>query len=313
MMIIILSLFFLLVLLIVSGLIVSVGRTLEKRQLVAKMRGERTSLPLEEIASGLPFVDRYKRHFLNLLRRFGRFSKPRREEEVSRLEKIFASAGYRKRNILLVYLGAKALLALMFPAAFLAVKFLSGTYMAPALLMSLFVLCALAGFYLPDAWLQLALKNRRQRILKGFPDALDLLIVCVESGMSLDSAITRVGEEMKLSNKDISDEFKLLTLEMRAGKSRREALRNFSARSGLEEVNNLVTLLIQTDKFGTSVAQALRVHSDSIRVRRYHKAEELAAKMPVKLLFPLVICIFPSLFLVIMGPALIQVFRLWKG
>ncbi len=312
MMIIILSLFFLLVLLIVSGIMLSVGRTLDRRQLVAKMKEER-AMPLEEITSGLPFVDRYKKHILNLLRRFGRLSKPRREEEVSRLEKVFTAAGFRKRNIVLVYLGAKAFLALFFPAVFLAIKLLSGAYIAPAFIVFLFVFFALAGFYLPDAWLQFALRNRRQSILKGFPDALDLLIVCVESGMSLDSAITRVGEEMKLSNKDISDEFKLLTLEMRAGKTRREALRNFSARSGLEEVNNLVTLLIQTDKFGTSVAQALRVHSDAIRVRRYHKAEELAAKMPVKLLFPLVICIFPSLFLVIMGPALIQVFRLWKG
>lgn len=313
MMILILILFFLLFVLLVCGILLYAGHAWEKRQLVAKMKGERTSLPLEEIASGLPFVDRYKKHFLNLLRRFGNLSRPKGEGEMTRLEKTLASAGYRKRNVVLVYLGTKALLALLFPGIFLIVKTFSGAYFSPLAFIFLLVLCATAGFYLPDAWLRIALAARRERILRGFPDALDLLIVCVESGMSLDAAITRVGEEMKLSNKDISDEFKLLNLEMRAGKTRREALRNFSLRSGLEEVNNLVTLLIQTDKFGTSVAQALRVHSDSIRVRRYHKAEELAAKMPVKLLFPLIICIFPSLFLVILGPALIQVFRLWKG
>jgi tight adherence protein C len=146
-------------------------------------------------------------------------------------------------------------------------------------------------------------------MLEGFPDALDLMVVCVEAGMGLDAAINRVGEEMKLRNAVVSEEFRLMGLELRAGKLRRDALRNLGIRTGLDDVKSLMTLLIQTDKFGTSVAQALRVHSDSMRTKRYQKAEEIAAKLPVKLVFPLILFIFPSLFVVIIGPAVIRIFR----
>ena len=127
--------------------------------------------------------------------------------------------------------------------------------------------------------------------------------------MGLDAAINRVGEEMKLTNKALSDEFKLLNLELRAGKSRRDALQNLALRTDIEEVSNLVTLLIQTDRFGTSVAQALRVYSDAFRTERFQKAEEIAAKIPVKLVFPTILFIFPSLFVAIMGPAMIRVYE----
>jgi tight adherence protein C len=143
----------------------------------------------------------------------------------------------------------------------------------------------------------------------GLPDALDLLVVCAEAGMGLDAAMKRVGEEMKLSNKTINEEFRLLNLELRAGKSRKDALKNLALRTDLEEMNSLITLLVQTDRFGTSVAQALRVHYDAMRTRRTQRVEELAAKLPVKLLFPTIFCIFPSLFLVILGPGLLQAFR----
>jgi tight adherence protein C len=145
--------------------------------------------------------------------------------------------------------------------------------------------------------------------MEGFPDALDLLVVCVEAGMGLDAAIKRVGEEMKLSNKILSDELNLLNLEFRAGKPRQSALRNLAIRTGLEEMSNFVTLLIQTDRFGTSVARALRVHSESMRTRRYQKAEETATKLPVKLVFPLILFILPTLFITILGPAAIKIIR----
>jgi tight adherence protein C len=150
---------------------------------------------------------------------------------------------------------------------------------------------------------------RQEKILVGFPDALDLMVVCVEAGLGLDAAINRVGEEMKVSNALLSEEFRLLGLELRAGKTRRDALKNLGLRTGLEEVKSLMTLLIQTDKFGTSIAQALRVHSDSMRTKRYQRAEEMAAKLPVKLVFPLILFIFPALFVVIVGPAVIKIFR----
>ncbi len=181
--------------------------------------------------------------------------------------------------------------------------------MNPMVAMIITLALALVGFYLPNLWLRLKIGARKEKIMEGFPDALDLMVICVEAGMGLDQAINRVGEEMKLSCPPISDEFRTLNMEMRMGKSRREALRNMANRTELDDVTSLVTLLIQTDQFGTSIGQALRVHSDSMRVQRRQRAEEKAAKLALKLLFPLIFFIFPSLFVVIMGPAMIQVFH----
>ena len=151
-------------------------------------------------------------------------------------------------------------------------------------------------------------------IVNGFPDALDLMVVCVEAGMGLDSAITRVAREIGLSNKVLSDELNIYNLEMRGGKLRRDALKNLALRTDVPEVNNLATLLIQTDKFGTSIGQALKVYSDTMRVQRFQRAEERAAKIPVKLIFPLILFIFPSLFVVILGPAVINIYKVFiKG
>lgn len=170
---------------------------------------------------------------------------------------------------------------------------------------------ALIGFYLPDLWLKLKISERRTKIQKGLPDALDLLVVCVEAGMSLDSAIHRVGEEIRLENKELSDELLFMNLEIRAGKQRREAMKNLALRTNLDDINSLVTLLVQTDKFGTSVAQALRVYSDAFRTARMQRAEEIAAKLPVKLMIPLALFVFPSMFVVLLGPPAIQIFRVF--
>ncbi len=168
---------------------------------------------------------------------------------------------------------------------------------------------AVVGFYLPNLYLLIKTLDRKERIQKGLPDALDLMVVCVEAGSSLDAAITRVSEEMRLDNKVLSEEFKFLTLELRAGKSRKDALTNFAQRANLDDVNNLVSLLIQTERFGTSIAQALRVHSDFMRVKRFQKAEEIAAKMPLKMIFPLVLFIFPFFLLIAAGPAVIGIYQ----
>jgi tight adherence protein C len=168
---------------------------------------------------------------------------------------------------------------------------------------------ALAGFYLPGLWLHVKVNRRKEKILHGLPDALDLMVVCAEAGIGLDASIYRVGEEMKLTNKPLSEEFRLLNLELRAGKQRRDALKNMAVRTDLDDLKSLVTLLVQTERFGTSIAQALRIHSDSMRTKRFQKAEEVAAKLPVKLLFPLILFIFPSLFVTIMGPAVMRIYR----
>jgi tight adherence protein C len=172
-----------------------------------------------------------------------------------------------------------------------------------------YVLAAACGYYAPVLWLRRAIAQRKDALQRAIPDALDLMVVCVEAGLGLDQAIGRVGEEVKRTHPELSDELNLLALEMRSGAARQEALRNLAHRTDLEEVSSLVALLVQTDRFGTSIGQALRVHADSMRTTRRLKAEELAAKLPVKLLLPLIFFIFPSMFIVVIGPACIKMVR----
>jgi tight adherence protein C len=176
--------------------------------------------------------------------------------------------------------------------------------------MVLFIFLAVAGFYAPNLWVKIRTQRRQRKIVEGFPDALDLMTVCVEAGLGLDAALNQVADEISMNNRALSEELKLVNLELRAGQSRQNALRNLSLRTDLEDINNFTTLLIQTDNFGTSIGQALRVHSDTMRTKRHHRAEEKAAKLPVTLLFPLVFFIFPSMFVVILGPAVIQMIRI---
>ena len=171
------------------------------------------------------------------------------------------------------------------------------------------VLCGVAGFYAPQLWLRLVTDRRKERLVDGFPDALDLMVVCVEAGLGLDQAIARVGEEVRIGHKDLADEFQILGLELRAGLTREQALRNLINRTDVEEIRSLVALLIQTDRFGTSIGQALRVHSDSMRMNRRLRAEEMAAKLPVKLMLPLIMCVFPAIGVVIMGPGVILLMK----
>jgi tight adherence protein C len=153
------------------------------------------------------------------------------------------------------------------------------------------------------------IKDRQNRIRLGLPDALDLTVICVEAGLALDQALNRVGQDLHHAHPDLSDEFHLVNLEMRAGKPRAEALRNLVERTGVDDIRSLVGTLIQTDRFGTSVAQALRVHSDSLRTERRQRAEEQAAKTTIKMVPPLVIFVLPSIIFVTIGPAVIELIR----
>lgn len=240
----------------------------------------------------------------------GKLVKPKGEGGGSELRKTLLRAGYRRESASAIFLGLKAFFAIVFLGASVLIRIWVLKTIPSFHLILFSIVLAYIGFYLPNLWLRMKIARREDRILEGFPDALDLMVVCVEAGIGLDAAISRVGEEMKLSNKVLAEEFRLLSLELRAGKQRRDALRNLAMRTGLEDVSSLVSLLIQTDKFGTSVAQALRVHSESMRMKRYQKAEELATKLPVKLVFPLIIFIFPSIFVTVLGPAIIQIFRI---
>ena len=221
----------------------------------------------------------------------------------------FLKAGLRQTNTPAIFWGTKTFLMICLPVCFFIVRLSVFKLFETSAVLAVCVVLALLGFYLPDAWLSIKIARRRENIIKGLPDALDLLVVCVEAGMGLDGAFNRVAEEISLTNKELSDELKLLNVELRAGKSRQDALRNLAARTDVEDLNSLVTLLIQAERFGTNIAQALRVYSDSFRTKRFQKAEEIAAKLPVKVLIPCILFIFPALFVVIMGPAAISIYR----
>jgi tight adherence protein C len=176
-------------------------------------------------------------------------------------------------------------------------------------LSSLVFFAAAVGCYLPNIVLHILAKSRTREIFDNFPDAADLMLVCVEAGLGLDAALTRVAEELLEKSPTLAEELQLTNLEIRAGSTREKALRNLSLRTGVEELNSFATMLIQAEKFGTSVGDSLRVFSEDLRHKRQIRAEEHAAKVPTKMLFPLVFFIFPSVMMVVLGPALIQIVR----
>lgn len=254
-------------------------------------------------------TDQLMQQFQALLEWFARMNQPSNVEEARATRRQLITAGYRSGKAPVFFVGAKLFLAVLTAAliALVPVKFLG--FPTFAILVFYYVLAATCGYYAPIVWLKSRISARKDALNRAIPDALDLMVVCVEAGLGLDQAIGRVGEEVKRTHPALSDELNLMALELRTGVSRQEALRNFALRTDMEETRNLVALLIQTDRFGTSIGQALRVHADAMRTTRRLKAEELAAKLPVKLLFPLVFFIFPSMFIVIIGPAGIKMVR----
>jgi tight adherence protein C len=221
--------------------------------------------------------------------------------DVSRTRRWLIQAGFRDAIDVNYYFGARILGAAI---GFVAVLIVLGVSNIP-------MLAGIAGlgFFLPRFILKRMIKDRQLRIRLGLPDALDLTVICVEAGLALDQALMRVGQDLHHAHPDLSDEFHLVTLEMRAGKPRAEALRNLVERTGVDDIRALVGTLIQTDRFGTSVAQALRVHSDSLRTERRQRAEEQAAKTTIKMVPPLVIFVLPSIIFVTIGPAVIELIR----
>lgn len=234
---------------------------------------------------------------------------PKRPDDYSSMNMKFINAGLRSSGIKYTFWGIKVILGVFFPCVFIVLRIIQFTTIPPVYTYIISAYLLLLGFYLPDLWLGLHIKIRKRKIFEALPDALDLLVVCVEAGVGLDSAISRVAEDIVLTSQELSDELKIVNLEIRAGMPRSEALRNLALRTGLEDVSSLCTLLIQTDRFGTSLAPALRVYADAFRTKRFQAAEEMAAKLPVKLLFPLIFFIFPALFVVIAGPSIITFIR----
>jgi tight adherence protein C len=251
-----------------------------------------------------------KQSFTNIASTVGNIAPPKSLEDASLMRRDLVSIGYRGNNAVSVFTGIRIICALVLPAILYVSMLVTATHMVPLNLMILCLILAFFAYFLPILWLRIKIAKRQEKLLDGFPDAVDMLVVCVEAGMGMDAAIDRVGTEIGYENDALSNEFTLYNKEMRLGKTRTQALKDLALRTGLDEMKSLTTLLLQTDKFGTSVAQALRVHSEFLRVQRYQRAEERAAKLTVKLVIPLIFCMFPSVFIVILGPAIINAIRL---
>jgi tight adherence protein C len=230
-------------------------------------------------------------------------------ETLSPLRLRFGHAGWRSPAALQIYFISKTLLTVLLAAIGWSVLNTQGWPANTLLRLALVVAAAAVGYYLPDAVLRLRIQRRQRALLHAFPDALDLLRLCVQAGLGLDAAIERVGREMRYARPVLFEELALTGLALRAGSSRTEALRNLSQRVGLKDIDALVSMLIQAERFGTSVSESLMVHADALRAQRRLRAEEAAAKLPVKLLFPLIFCVFPSLLTVLLGPVVVTVTR----
>ncbi|WP_455388160.1 type II secretion system F family protein [Petrachloros mirabilis] len=282
---------------------------MNSREALQTWRRRADGSPSVNDAIGEGAAEQLKAQFQALLEWFARMNQPSNVEEARATRRQLITAGYRSGKAPIFFVGVKLFLAVLMTAliAVVPVKFLG--FPTFSNLVFYYVMAAACGYYAPVIWLRRAIAERKDALQRAIPDALDLMVVCVEAGLGLDQAIARVGEEVKRTHPALSDELNLLAMELRTGVSRQEALRNFAHRTDLEEARNLVALLVQTDRFGTSIGQALRVHADAMRSTRRLKAEELAAKLPVKLLFPLIFFIFPSMFIVLIGPACIQMVR----
>jgi len=216
-------------------------------------------------------------------------------------------AGYRRGDSVLVFLGSKLLLTVLLPIAGLWVGFATGRPLGNIFLLT--VALAVLGFYLPTIFVFIRQQQRHDEILCTLPDSLDLMVVCVEAGLGMGAALQRVAIEMRLASPRLSEELSLVNREMQTGVSRTDALRNLAQRTGVDDVYSLVAMLIQTDRLGTSVADALRAHAESMRTRRRQRAEQLARQASIKLAFPLVLLIFPALLVVLLGPSGIQLMK----
>jgi tight adherence protein C len=224
---------------------------------------------------------------------------PSSSDRTSKTDQRLIRAGYRRPEAAAAFSAARVVVI----ATLVGLVYFTGFYKNNPVL--LFVVAAMAGFILPDIWLGRKVKARQQLLRLALPDALDLLVICMEAGLGLDQALLYVSQELRIAHPELCEEFDLVNAEVHVGKTRMEALRSLATRTGVDDLQALVATLIQTDRFGTSVANSLRIHSDDLRTKRRQRAEEMAAKTTVKMVIPLVFFIFPALFVVILGPAVI--------
>jgi len=238
-----------------------------------------------------------------------RLSLPDEGWENSELRRRFIQAGLRSPGAPAIFFAVKTLAAFGLPLLMWIVRTFSGSDMPLSQFMIWVGLVSGVGFFLPNVILDRMRSSRQRELFESFPDALDLLTICVEAGLSLEAALNRVAAEISLKSRQLAEELQLVCLEFRAGAGKERALRNLSMRTGVEDIDTLVAMLVQSEKFGTSVGESLRIHSEMLRVKRQQRAEETAAKVAVKLIFPLVLCIFPAILIVVGGPAMIRIVK----
>jgi tight adherence protein C len=231
------------------------------------------------------------------------------EANRSLMQRRLLQAGFMGHGVVRNYYAVRFFLTVCLPATFLLAAPLFGASLSNQKVIFAALGFCIAGLYLPTVWLSRRIANRQRAVAEGFPDALDMMVVCVEAGLGLDAAFNRVGAELTRTHPALATQLALVSLELRAGKSRSDALRNLADRIGLDEINSFVTLMIQSDSLGTSIAQTLTVHADEMRTKRMMRAEEQAHKLPVKLTIPLVLFILPCMMTVILLPGIIGIIR----
>jgi tight adherence protein C len=265
---------------------------------------------MERVAGGIDPADHVPTHpslaIHELIKRLGNFI-PQSPKDVTVMQRRLIRAGIRNENALKILYGAKAVCGIAFPLVMALAVSASSTETSNKIF-GVLGACA-AGFFLPNEYVRRMASKRQKQIARGLANSLDLMVVCVESGLGLDQAILQVSKELEHAHPEISEEFGFVNLELKAGKRRVDALRNLAERTGVDDLKKLVAVLIQADRFGTGVAQSLRAHSDFMRVQARQVAEEKAAKLGVKLIFPIFFCILPSLFVVTVGPVAVKIVR----
>ncbi len=257
--------------------------------------------------------EEFTRKLASLLKPFSALAKPTKSDELSRARLNMIRAGLRGENSLEIFMGLKLFLAPLLTIGFLEANAnLTNPLSFPVDVVLAIWICGFV-FFIPNIWLNGKIKERQQALERALPDAMDLLVTCVEAGLGLDAAMSRVSQEMTLSSPILADELNQTFLEVQAGVPRADSFRRLAERTGVEDLRSLSAMLIQTDIFGTSVARALRIHSDGMRVKRMQQAEEKAAMVSVKMTIPLVLCILPSLIAVVMGPAIVMISQSFGG
>jgi tight adherence protein C len=262
-------------------------------------RLEQLKKPTVSRVAQTKFADKHKERARDFLAKVGSLLPVSPGARATRAQIMMLRAGYRSAEATLAIQGMRILT----PIALIIVVLAAGLYRNNPFFVFLFVI--ILGYMLPEMWLFWKIKKRQRKLRLALPDGLDLLVVCVEVGLGLDQSLLRVAQELRIVHPELSEELQMVNLEMRVGKTRLDALRELARRTGLDELKSLVAMLIQTERFGTSIAQSLRLFSDDLRTRRRQQAEEMSAKTTVKMVPPLVFFIFPALLVVILGPAII--------